>query len=408
MPLLTLNLTDMANGGDALGRDERGRVVFVPFAIPGESVRVEIVEDKERFAHGKLQEVLSPSPERVSPRCPHFGVCGICHWQHIDYKAQLRYKTEIVKDQLARIGKLEDIRVHTTMANPEPYEYRSDIRFSPTASGRLGFWSPHRGEVITIDVCHIIDEQLLELYQDLDLALPNLRGLTLRLGDDDAMLLALETEGMEAPELVTDFPVSAAMVLPDGSAANLVGDNYVIKAVKGRDFRVSAGSFFYPSPAAAAMVVDAVLEMADLKGSETVLEAYCGVGMLTAFLAVEAAELIAIEKVPDAVADAEVNLQDTENVVLYESTVEKTLPQMRLAIDVLVADPPPEGLSHEVMTQIERMSPRRIVYVSSDIATMARDGRQLHRQGYEAVSVLPIDMAPQTSQVFTISLWTRN
>jgi 23S rRNA (uracil1939-C5)-methyltransferase len=100
-------------------------------------------------------------------------------------------------------------------------------------------------------------------------------------------------------------------------------------------------------------------------------------------------------------------LQDTENVVLYESTVEETLPQMRLAIDVLVADPPPEGLSHELMTQIERMAPRRIVYVSSDIATMARDGRQLHQQGYEAASVLPIDMEPQTSQVFTVSLWTR-
>lgn len=407
MPLLTLQLTDMANGGDALGRDEHGRVVFVPFTIPGERVRVEIVEDKERFARGKLQEVLTPSAERISPRCPHFGVCGVCHWQHVDYKAQLRYKTEIVKDQLARIGKLEDVPVQATVANPEPYEYRSDIRFSPTSDGRLGFWSPHRGEVMAIDVCHIIDEQLLELYQDLDLALPNLRGLTLRLGDDDAMLLALETEGVEAPQLVTDFPVSAAMVLPDGSAANLVGDNYVIKTVKGRDFRVSAGSFFYPSPAAAAIVVDRVLEMAELKGSETVLEAYCGVGMLTAFLTAEAAELIAIEQAPDAVSDAELNLQDTENVVLYESTVEEALPQMKLAIDVLVADPPPEGLSREVMSQIEHMSPRRIVYVSSDIATMARDGRQLHQQGYRAVSVLPIDMAPQTSQVLTVSLWKR-
>jgi 23S rRNA (uracil1939-C5)-methyltransferase len=129
--------------------------------------------------------------------------------------------------------------------------------------------------------------------------------------------------------------------------------------------------------------------------------------MLTAFLAAEAAELIAIEQAPDAVSDAELNLQDTENVVLYESSVEETLPQIRLAIDVLVADPPPEGLSREVMSQIERMSPRRVVYVSSDIATMARDGRHLHRQGYRVVSVLPIDMAPQTSQVLTVSLWTR-
>lgn len=403
---LTLQLTDMANGGDALGRDEGGRVVFVPFAIAGEEVRVEIVEDKERYAHARLEEVLSPSPERVKPRCPHFGACGICHWAHIDYEAQLKYKQAIVKDQLARIGRIEEATVRPTIANPEPYNYRTDISFSPTEEGRLGYWSPYRGEVIAIDACYIMRERLLDLYQDLDFSLPGLRRLTLRLGDDGALLLALETEGVEAPQLVTDFPMSAAMVLPDGSAANLVGDNYVVKAVKDRDFRVSAGSFFYPSPPATAALIDSVLELTDLRGSETVLEAYSGVGTLTAFLSPRVAELIAIEAAPDAVADAEVNLEDTDNVVLYAGLVEEVLPQMKLTIDLLVVDPPPDGLPREVVAQIEEIWPRRIMYVGSDVATMARDAQQLDRAGYALEVVQPIDMEPQTSRVLTVSLWT--
>lgn len=407
MESFVLKLTDMANGGDALGRDEGGRVVFVPFAIAGEEVLVEIVEDKERYAHGRLQEVVSASPERVEPRCPHFGACGICHWAHIDYEAQLKYKRAIVRDQLARIGGLEDVTVRPTVANPEPYGYRTDISFSPTEGGGLGYWSPYRGEVIPIDTCYIMRERLLDLYQDLDFSLPGLRRLTLRLGDDEALLLALETEGVEAPELVTDFPVSVAMVLPDGSAANLVGDNYVVKTVKERDFRVSAGSFFYPSPPVTAALVDTVLELADLRGSETVLEAYSGVGTLTAFLSPRAAELIAIEAAPDAVADAEVNLEHTDNVVLYMGLVEDVLPQMKLAIDLLVVDPPPDGLPREVVEQVVAIGPRRVVYVGSDVATMARDGRQLDRTGYRLEVVQPIDMEPQTSRVLTVSLWAR-
>lgn len=407
MTKITLHLTTIANGGDALGRDEGGRVVFVPFAIPGEDVRVEIVDDRERFAHARLLEVLTPSEQRVQPRCPHFGACGICHWAHIDYQAQLGYKQAIVRDQLARIGGLEEVEVRPTLANPETYQYRTDITFSRTADDRLGFWSPYEGAVIHIDHCYIMREQLLALYQDLDLDLPGLRRLTLRLGDDEALLLALETEGVEAPQLETDFPVSAALVLPDGTAANLIGDNFVIKAVKGRDFRVSAGSFFYPSPPATETLVDTVLAMAALQGSELVLEAYSGVGTLSAFLAPRVAELIAIEMAPDAVGDAELNLQDTENVTLYEGAVEDVLPQLQIAVDLMVVDPPADGLSRRAVTQIKTIAPPALLYVSSDVATLARDGRQLSQAGYRPVLVQPIDMEPQTSHTLTVSRWER-
>lgn len=396
----------MAHGGDALGRDENGRVIFVPYAIPGEKVRVEIVDDQERFAHARLLDVLEPAAERFEPRCPHFGVCGACHWQHMTYEAQLKYKEEVVIDQLQRIGHLQDANVRPTLANPEPWTYGVDVSFSPTPNGeKLGFWSPVMEQVMAIEECHIIRPLLLELFQDLDLAFPGLRRLTLRVGDDEAMLVALEVEGLEPPELVTDFPVSVTVLLPDGTAANLVGDNHVVQAVKGRDFRVSAGSFFYTSPPAAALLVDTVLRHAALTGAETVLDAYCGVGMLTSFLADDAAQVIGVEAAPDAVADAALNLEDAGSAVLYEGSVEAVLPEIALRPEVMVVDPPADGLSRDVVEMLEVAELERLIYVSSDPATLARDARQLRDGGYELVEVQPIDMLPQTFRVLTVSLW---
>lgn len=396
----------MAHGGDALGRDENGRVIFVPYAIPGEKVRVEIVDDQERFAHARLLDVLEPAAERFEPRCPHFGVCGACHWQHMTYEAQLKYKEEVVIDQLQRIGHLQDANVRPTLANPEPWTYGVDVSFSPTPNGeKLGFWSPVMEQVMAIEECHIIRPLLLELFQDLDLAFPGLRRLTLRVGDDEAMLVALEVEGLEPPELVTDFPVSVTVLLPDGTAANLVGDNHVVQAVKGRDFRVSAGSFFYTSPPAAALLVDTVLRHAALTGAETVLDAYCGVGMLTSFLADDAAQVIGVEAAPDAVADAALNLEDAGSAVLYEGSVEAVLLEIALRPEVMVVDPPADGLSRDVVEMLEVAELERLIYVSSDPATLARDARQLRDGGYELVEVQPIDMLPQTFRVLTVSLW---
>ena len=396
----------MANGGDALGRDENNRVIFVPYTIPGETARVRIAEDKGRFAHGRALEILEAAPERAEPRCPHFGVCGACHWQHIDYEAQLQYKGEIVRDQLERIGRLKGIDVRPTLPNPQPWSYGVEATFSPTPDGSaLGFWSPSLERVMPIEICYIIRPILVDLLHDIDFDFGDLRSVTLRVGDDEALLVALELENMEPPELSTDVPLSIAVVLPGGGTANLVGDNYVLQAVGGRDFRVSASSFFYPSPAMAALLVERVLKYADLTGSELVLEGYSGVGMLTTFLAQQAAEVIAIESAPAAIDDAEVNLEEADNIILYAATVEEVLPQLTVRPDLMIVDPPAGGLSRDVVEMIGAGQPARLIYVSSDVATLARDGRQLHEEGYRLVQVQPLDMMPQTFHVHTVSLW---
>lgn len=405
METVILTLTAMAHGGAAVGRDAHGKAIFVPGAIPGEQAQVEIVEDKGRYARARLLKVLQPAAERVAPRCPHFGTCCDAHFQHIAYPRQLQYKQEVVRDQLRRVGGLSQVVVRPVLPNPVPWQGQVEIELSPASDRGLGLWAAELGRVVHLEACYTIRPRLLELLQDVDLDLPGLRHATLRVGDDDALLVALETEDAEPPQLEADFPVSVALVLPDGAAATLIGDNFLVQTVKGRAFRVSAGAFFHPSPPAAGLVVDSVLSYCALSGRETVLELYSGVGLLTAFLAPQAATVVAIEANPDAVTDATANLAETDNVSLYEGWVEDVLPALAVEPEVVVVDPPAGGLPAAVIEELARRRPQRLVYVSSDLGGLARDSRRLAVAGFLLVEAQPVDMFPQSFHAQTVSLW---
>lgn len=398
MEKITLDITEMANGGNAVARAKRGRTVFVPLALPGEKVRAEIVKENNKIAFARVLEVLRPSPDRIEPTCPYFGVCGGCHFQHMRYETQLEIKREVVIDQLERIGGFKNVPVLKTLSAARPWAYSHEMELSPAASGGLGYWSPGQKQVIPIEECPISRPELLGLLQDIDLELPGLRKLSLRLSDDEALLAAVEVDGVEAPQLEADFPVSVAIVLPDKTAVNLVGDNYNIQTVNGRDFRVSPGCYFHINPATAGIVIDAILRAAALNGREQLLELYSGVGTLTAFLAAAAAQVIAVEQNPDAVADTAVNLT-ADNVSLYEGAVEDILPQLDITPDIVVVNPPPQGLSAAALRLVLAQNAGRIIYVSADVATFARDGREMAKAGYQLKEVQPVDGRPQTYHV---------
>jgi 23S rRNA (uracil1939-C5)-methyltransferase len=404
---MIIEVNAIANGGLAMGRDKAGRPVFVPFAIPGEKLRVDVQVRKKNYTRAKLREVIDASPTRVEPRCPHFTVCGGCHFQHMTYDVQLQAKADVVRDQLKRIGGFKQVLVRPTLANPTPWAYRVDISLSRTPTGELGLWSPSLKQVIPIETCYIVHPQLLSLWQDVNLALPELRKLTLRVGDDEALLAAIEVEDVEPPELEVDFPVSVAIVLPNKTSASLIGDHFLIQNVKTRDFRVSAGCYFPPSPAAAELMVDTVLQYANLDGRQLLLDAYSGIGLLTSFLASEASQVIGIEVNPDAIADATVNLDDYDNVNLYQGRFEEITPMLDITPDVVILHPPANGLSPAAIEALAAKRAGRFVYVSSDIATLARDGKQLSQLGYQPVEVQPIDMTPQAYPVEIVSLWQR-
>jgi 23S rRNA (uracil1939-C5)-methyltransferase len=404
-----LHLTNMAHGGDALGRHE-GKVIFVPYAIPGEEALVEIVEDKGSYARAQLVEVLSPSPHRVDPPCPHFGPekCGGCQWQHIAYQAQLELKATVVGDQLARLGRLPDVPVNRTIPSASPWRYRNHVQFAVSDDGRLGFVATDGRRVESIEVCYLLHPLLEELFTALDLELPGLRRLSLRAGVNtgDQMIL-FETHDDEPPALESDLPVSCVLLLSDGTPVNLIGNNYLAEVVAGRRFRISATSFFQVNTAAAEELIRVVSEYLAPKGDEALLDAYCGVGTFALSLADKVGHVIGIEEDAGAVADARLNVAELANVEFIEGSVEGLLPQLDRRIDLALLDPPRQGCKPEALTALIELAPRRIVYVSCDPATLARDAGRLADGGYQLLEVQPVDMFPQTYHIESVALFEK-
>jgi 23S rRNA (uracil1939-C5)-methyltransferase len=399
----------MAHGGAALGRHE-GKVVFVPYAIPGEEVLVEIVEDKGRYARGRLVEVLSRLTQRVPPPCPHFGShgCGGCHWQHIAYETQLELKQHIVQDQLERIGRFESMPVRPMIESSEPWRYRNHVQFTLDEHGRLGFMAAESQRVVPIGECHIMHPLLEEVFVALDLELPELKRLLLRCGVNTGQRMAVfETYEDEPFELEVDLPVSCVFLLSDGRTATLIGQEYISEILAGQEYRISASSFFQVNTPQAEELVRLVRNYLAPTGSGVLLDAYCGVGVFGLSLASEVGQVIGVEESPSAVADARFNAGLADNAEFIEGRVEEVLPSLGDSIDLAVLDPPRQGCASKALTALAGLTPDKIVYVSCDPATLARDTRLLVQAGYQLVEVQPVDMFPQTYHIENVALLRR-
>ncbi len=406
---ITLELDAMAHGGEAIGRHE-GRAIFVPYAIPGERVRVEIVEDHGRYARASLLDVLTPSAVRVTPPCPFFGQdkCGGCQWQHIDTTVQPRMKGLVTLDQLERIGKIKEPTVFEPMPDATGWEYRNHALFRVDPAGKLGFLGARSHDVYPIDDCLIIHPLLSTLFKTLDMTYPELEWLELRAGTatGDLMLL-LQAKEEESPLLEVDFPLSIVQIRHDDAVAPLIGLDYFMERIHDREFRISATSFFQVNSAQAAELVNIVMGALDLTGSEYVLDAYCGVGLFTAFIAEEACHVTGIEANPPAIIDANHNMAGADNVDLLEGSVESVIGEIEDSLDAIVVDPPRTGLAPEVIDAIAGHSPERLVYVSCDPATLARDALRLTGHGYHLEWVQPVDLFPQTYHIENVALFTK-
>ena len=404
---LGVTLSGMAYGGDALGRSADGRVIFVPFGLPGEEVRVELTEVHKSWARARLAEVLTASPDRTAPRCRHFGECGGCHYQHMTYAAQLKVKADIVRAQLERLGGLKDPPVEATLASPSPWNSRNHLQFSLTAEGRLGFQAAGTRRVIPISECHLPEPDLADLWPKIAVApVPGLRRVALRSGGPGEKMIILQAETEPEIELTTDLPASIVW-LSLGAATVLAGRGFLITHVLGRPFRVSAASFFQVNTSLVEELVREVLKFLTIQPGELVFDLYAGVGLFSAFAAQAGARLLAVEDSPGACEDFEVNLEEFDDVELYQATVEATLPALSQHPDAMVLDPPRAGLGARLIQHAARLAPPRLVYVSCDPATLARDGRGLAQAGYHLEVVVPIDLFPQTFHIETISFWRR-
>ncbi|NDJ77230.1 MAG: class I SAM-dependent RNA methyltransferase [Chloroflexi bacterium] len=408
--VIELELDEMVHGGNALGR-HAGRAIFVPYTIPGERILARITDDRNRYAFAQGVTLLEASGVRVYPRCSHFGPgrCGGCHFQHIDYAVQPEFKRDVVVDQMVRIGGFDDPPVLPMLPSPDPWAYRVHATFHVDDDGALCFVGTDNETLIPIDECHIIRPELLDLLDELNFEdIPGVTRVRVQVGSDGGLMVILSTDDDLAPELLVDVSASVNLLLSDNEPVNLIGDSHTYYTVHGRKFQVTAGGFFQVNLPQAEALVDLVLDRLNLRGDESVLDLYAGVGLFTAFLAERAALVTAIESYPPAVTDADENLADFDNVDLIEGSVEDVLPQLAEAYDAVVLDPPRSGLHVDALDALAEIGPATLVYVSCDPATLARDAKRLVTgKGYRLVEVQPVDMFPQTFHIECVAHFAR-
>jgi 23S rRNA (uracil1939-C5)-methyltransferase len=405
---IVVTLSDLVYGGDAFGRLSDGRAVFVPFALPGEIVRIKILEEKPRHVLAGLEEVLVPSELRIAPRCRHFGICGGCHYQHMPYESQLVVKTKILVDQLLRIGKLENVPILPANPSTKAWMYRNYIQFHISPEGKLGYSKARSNEIVPIVECFLPQPPLDGLWPLLEFEPgTGVERVGLRLGEEDDFQITLESKSRTMPDFMVEDLGASVIHLLDTSHIVLAGSEYTWIQVKGRMFKVSAGTFFQVNSSVAEKMVDTVLEELPPGKELTILEVYCGAGLFSAFLAEKAEKLVAIESSSSACDDFSFNLDEFDNVELYEAPAEVVIPLLDFKPDIILADPPRSGLQRPVLQGILKMRPQCIYYISCDPATLARDARYLIEGGYELRAVRHFDMFPQTYHIESLSVWMR-
>lgn len=403
-----VRIDNLAYGGDALGRLADGRVVFVPYAISGELARLRLVEEKPHHARAELVEVLEASPDRVEPRCQHFKTCGGCHYQHMNYPIQLKAKAAILREQLERIGGLKDIPAVEVEAAPEPWCYRNHIQFHLTHEGKLGFQRAHSNQPFAIRECYLPEVAINQLWPQVEIEpMPGLERISLRLGADADRMLLLEGSIPQPVDFsIEDLAISVIQVGPSGNVVLAVSDHLVME-ISGIHFMVSATSFFQVNTLQAQAMVKHLTEHLSLDEEMTVLDVYCGVGLFSAFLAPKVKRLVGIEISPGACEDFTTNLDEFENVELYEASAEDVLENVVFNPDIIIMDPTRAGLGWKTVEGIIAQDAAQLAYVSCDPATLARDGKQLSSGGYSLVKVTLFDMFPQTYHIESISYWEK-
>lgn len=441
----TLTIRDLGIHGEGIGAVD-DFTVFVPGALPGETIQAMIVTAKKSYATGRLISIETPSAHRTTPACPVYHACGGCQISHLTYEGQLAVKERRVKDVMVRIGGCEESLVRPIAGAQYPWNYRNKmaVPVSQVTSGPvLGYYRQGSHQVIPIASCAIQEEEnnrLLRFAQGFmtrhqltgyneKTGRGSVRHIMGRVGDHGEVMAVIVTASGKLP--LADLWVSEMRkLLPEvvsiyhnvqshkGNAIlgkeihHLWGKKTLTSSLCGLAFEVSPFSFFQVHKPQAELLYEKALSYADLHGGETVIDAYCGTGTISLCLAQKAGRVIGIEIVKEAIEDAKKNaaFNHIENAEFYAADAGEFMPKLYkegLRPDVIVMDPVRAGCSETVLSAAAGMQPSRIVYVSCNAATFARDAKILAGLGYEVKEVTPVDMFPQTMHVETVALLTR-
>ena len=448
-----IKIEDMGENGEGIGRAD-GYTLFVKGALIGDEIEGVCVKAKKTYGWGRLLRVVRPGPDRVAARCPVAEPCGGCQMQCLSYEAQLTFKQNKVREDLLRIGRLPEEEVRGAerpiIGADDPWRYRNKVQvpFSRGRDGKAvyGFYAGRTHSVIPRDDCFLepedagriletvrlfMDEHHIPAYDETD-GTGLLRHVLIRTSRAEGTVLICLIVNAETPgafphldDLVSrlsELPGAAAVTMNLNTARTnvilgeetmvLSGNGYISEQIDGLRFRISTRSFFQVNTAQAERLYRAAVDAAGLSGREEVWDLYCGTGSISLYAARSAGAVHGVEIVEDAVRDARVNAAENhiENVDFVCGRSEVILPEAAargVSADVIIVDPPRKGCAPELLDAIGIVSPDRLVYVSCDPATLARDLSILRAKGYTLVSWQPVDMFPQTVHVETVCLMSR-
>lgn len=437
---------DLTHDGAGVAKVD-GYPLFVPNGLPGEKAKIKVIKVNKGYGFGRLMEIYEKSQDRVEIPKSELHKYGGCQLEHISYEGQLKYKENQVRQVLTRIGKLEDVKVHPILGMDNPWHYRNKAQVPVgEKEGKLiaGFFKPRSHEIVDTDESLIQLSEINEAVQTVkeicnELRIPaykeeshkgDLRHIMARYGKQtDELMVVIVTRTGDIPqknklveEIVARLPkVKSIVHNVNSKRTNVIlgektkvlwGNEVIYDYIGDVKFAISALSFYQVNPDQTKVLYNKALEYADLNGEETVIDAYCGIGTISLFLAQKAKKVFGVEVVPEAIEDAKRNaeLNGITNAEFAAGEAEVVIPKWYEegnVADVLVVDPPRKGCDEALLQTIIEMKPKKVVYVSCNPATLARDLRILEDGGYKTVEVQPVDMFPQTTHVECCSLLIR-
>ncbi|MGD1895945.1 MAG: 23S rRNA (uracil(1939)-C(5))-methyltransferase RlmD [Phormidesmis sp.] len=435
--IIRVDITSLSNGGDGVGRWD-DRVVFVPNTVPGDEMRVKLTKVKATHGFGKPAGIVKPSPERVRPACIVADKCGGCQWQQVSYEAQLVAKHHLVVDTLARVGKLENIRVDPVLAADEQLGYRNKatypVRRSQTKAVQAGYYRQGSHRLVNLNKCPVQDSRLDPLLAEVKKDIQergwkiynerthkgHIKHLSLRIGQRTGQILltlvsrSIKLKGIheQAQQWMERYPdVVGVLINLNWKKTNAIfgpetfsisGEAHLEELFAGLTYHIQPATFFQVNTTQAERLLEEIQSELALTGEETLVDAYCGVGTFTLPLARRVKQCIGLEAFTESVVQAQANaaLNDISNVDFKIGDVATLLPAIESTPDILMLDPPRKGCEPEVLAALLAIKPERVVYVSCNPATLARDLRILCEEGgYKVSRVQPADFFPQTSHV---------
>ena len=441
--LYDITIEDLSHDGLGIARID-GFLVFVKDALPGERVVARMTNAKKKYGHADAIEILSKSPSRISPPCPLFDACGGCQIQHMDYKSQLDFKRNIVIRHLEKFAQIENPPVTEVQGMDDPWRYRNktQVPFGRNANGEIvaGFYQNRSHDIVNMPACLVQTEDADQIVAKVkELATTHqiepynesnqtgvLRHVVVRKGfNTNEIMVVLVTFTSELPkqellikDLTTAFPAIksivhnvnpvATNVIFGDKTTTIYGTDYITDTLDELRFLISARSFYQINPLQTEILYKTALDFAEIGSEDVVFDAYCGIGTITLFLARKARQVYGIEIVPEAIADAKQNAvaNGLTNAEFTVGKAEEVIPAWinnGIIPDVIVVDPPRKGCDPGLLAAFIAARPKRIVYVSCDSATLARDIAILTEGGYELETVQPVDMFPQTGHIEAVA-----